>query len=241
MKVEIIETAKAKTKRPVIIEGFPGIGMIGTISASYLAQKLDAKLVGYIASPRFPPISAIHDYKPVSPARVYASEKHDVIILFSEFVIPADAVYHLAEAIHGYAKKKKARAVYSLAGIASPTPGGKIRGIASTPAIAELLKKNGVELIKEGATQGVSGLLIAECASEGFPAANLLSETNKAMDPAAAATLLEKLSQVTGIPADTRELRSEGKKIEYQMKGAMNKMQALHADYKKLESNPMYS
>jgi uncharacterized protein len=240
MKVEIKEFKKFKSKNPVIIQGFPGIGMIGTISAAYLSEKLNMKLVGGITSSQFPPISAIHDYKPVSPARVYASEEHDLIVLFSEFVIPANIVYHLTEEILRYAKAKKAKIIYSLAGIMSQAPTNKIHGIASDEKIAKLLKKNGVELIKEGATQGVSGLLIAECASKGFPAANILTETNAPMDPASAALLLDKLSEVIGLDIDTRELRKEGKEIEEKMKGSMARMQKLHDNYKQLESNPMY-
>ncbi|OIO27707.1 hypothetical protein COX86_02285 [Candidatus Micrarchaeota archaeon CG_4_10_14_0_2_um_filter_60_11] len=241
MKVEIKECCKFKTKNPVIIEGFPGIGMIGTLSAAYLSGKMDMKLVGYVASSHFPPISAIHDYKPVSPARIYASEKHDLIVLFSEFVIPAEVVYELTQTILDYAKAKKARAIYSLAGIATQQPPtAAIHGIASTPKMSELLKKNGIELIKEGATQGVSGLLIAECASESYPAANILAETQLPMDPKAAASLLEKLSEIIGVPIDTVELRKEGNQIESKMKDAMEKIQALHQDYKRMETNPMY-
>jgi len=240
MKVEVKECCKFKVKNPVLIEGFPGIGMVGTISTVYLSEKLNMKLAGYVASSRFPPISAIHDYKPVSPARIYVSEKHNLMVLFSEFVIPADVVYHLTEAILEYAKKKKAKAVYSLAGIASQQPTSKLHGIASTPKMSELLKSHGIELIKEGATQGVSGLLIAECASESFPAANILAETQQAMDPKSAATLLDKLSEIIGVPIDTEPLRKEGDQIESKMKEAIEKMRALHNDYKKMEANPMY-
>jgi len=86
----------------------------------------------------------------------------------------------------------------------------------------------------------VSGLLIAECASKGFPAANILTETNAPMDPASAALLLDKLSEVIGLDIDTRELRKEGKEIEVKMKGSIERMQKLHENYKQLESNPMY-
>jgi len=240
-KVTIKETKSVETTNPILIQGFPGMGMIGTISSAYLAEKLGMELVGEIESDYFPPISAIHDYKPVSPARIYASEKHDLIVLFSEFVIPAEVVYELTQTILDYAKAKKARAIYSLAGIATQQPPtAAIHGIASTPKMSELLKKNGIELIKEGATQGVSGLLIAECASESYPAANILAETQLPMDPKAAASLLEKLSEIIGVPIDTVELRKEGNQIESKMKDAMEKIQALHQDYKRMETNPMY-
>lgn len=240
MKVEIKETQAVKLRNPTLIEGFPGIGMIGTISSAYLSYKLGMRLVGYMASSQFPPISAIHDYKPVSPARIYASEKHDLLVLFSEFVIPANIVYPLSQEIIKFAKKKKVKTIYSLAGIAAPKPTDKIHGIPSTDAVAELLKKNGIELIKEGATQGVSGVLIAECASEKVPAANVLAETRQPLDPRASARLLDKMNDLAGLNVDTKDLVKEAEKVEENMRDAIQKMHALHSDYKKMESNPMY-
>jgi uncharacterized protein len=239
-RVEIKEMEKPKLKNPTIIEGFPGIGMVGTISASYLAEKLGMKLIGFLASTHFPPIAAIHDYKPVSPARIYASEKYDLIILFSEFVIPAEVVFPLAEKIIDYAKEKKAKAIYSLAGMASDTPTDKIYGIASTEKIGALLKEKGVELIKEGATQGVSGVLIAECASEKFPAANIMIQTSSPLDPKGSVKLLNKLSELIGVKIDTTSLESEGEKIEEKMKQALEKMRAMHTNYEELQKSPMY-
>lgn len=241
MNVEIRQVAPLKLKNPVIIEGFPGIGMIGTISASYLAEKLDMKLVGFFASSHFPPIAAIHDYKPVSPARIYASEKLNLIVLFSEFVIPSNIVFALSQAIIQFAKKNKAKMIYSLAGVASPAPDEKVYGIASTNEVGEQLKKAGVELIREGATQGVSGVLIAECASENFPAANLMVQTAQPLDPRSSARLLDKIEPVIGIKFDTADLVSQAEKIEGRIKEAMEKMKALHQNYEEMQQNPMYA
>lgn len=238
--VEIREIDSFKLKSPVIIEGFPGIGMLGTISASYLAEKLEMKLVGYFASSHFPPIAAIHNFKPVSPARIYASEKHNLLVLFSEFVIPANIVFSLSQTILEYAKKNKACMIYSLAGVASPAPDAKIYGIASTPQIGEKLKKAGVELISEGATQGVSGVLIAECASEKFPAANLMAQTSQPLDPRSAARLLDKLSEVVGMKFETKDLVLQAEKVEDRIRDAMDKMKAMHQSYSQMQENPMY-
>ncbi|MBI5036475.1 proteasome assembly chaperone family protein [Candidatus Micrarchaeota archaeon] len=240
MLVEIREFEKVKLNKPVVIEGFPGVGMVGTISASYLAEKLKMKMIGSICSSHFPPISAIHDARPVYPARIYASEEYDLIVLFAEFVIPASIVFSLSNAILDYAKKKNASAIYSLAGIATPQPEEKYYGIASTPKVADILAKNGVELIKEGATQGVSGVLIAECAARKFPAANLMVQTAAPLDPKASARLLDKLASLLKFKVDTVELTKQGEKVEEKMKEAMEKMQSLHADYQKMETNPMY-
>ncbi|MDP3742022.1 MAG: PAC2 family protein, partial [Candidatus Micrarchaeota archaeon] len=116
MTLELKLVDKPKLKNPVVIEGFPGVGMIGTIAASFLAEKLQMKLIGYFSSPHFPPIAAIHDYVPVSPVRIYCSEEEDLIIVFSELVIPAQLVVPLSEKIIELAEKYNAKAIYSFAG-----------------------------------------------------------------------------------------------------------------------------
>ncbi len=239
-RVEFREIEKSSLKNPLVIEGFPGMGMIGTISAAYLAEKLGMRLVATINSESFPPVASIHNGIPVSPARVYVSEKLDLIVLFSEFVIPSDVVYPLAQAIVDYAQKKNARAIYSLAGIVTPNIPTPFFAIGSTADMTTQLKAGGFEVIREGATQGVSGVLVAECALRKFPAANVMVQTNQPMDPRAAARLLEKLSKMVNVPIDTTSLTNEAAAIEAKMKASLVKMSDAHKDYKKFESNTMY-
>ncbi len=241
MLVEIREVEKVRLKNPVVVEGFPGIGMIGTISASFLADKLKMRQVGYIQSSHFPPIAAIHDYTPMSPARIYASSEHNLIVLFSEFMIPAEVVYALSQKIIKYANDKNASEIYSLAGIAAPAPDNKVYGICSTKKMADKLKKFDVELVREGATQGVSGLLIAECASEGINAANLLVQTDMPMAPQRAALLLNKLKGIIGLDVDVKQLAAEGKAIQEKIAESMSKIKAMHSDYNEMQNNPAYS
>jgi uncharacterized protein len=240
MRVEFKEVARAKLKSPAIIEGFPGVGMLGTIGATYLAEALDMKLMGYFTSCKFPPIASIHNYSPSFPARIYASEKHNAIVLFSEFVIPADAVYLLTQEILKLARGYKASAIISLAGIGVEKPDTQIYGIASTPELSKRLEDAGIKLIKEGATQGVSGLLIAECAAEGFPAANLMAQTSQPLDPLAAARLLDTAAKVAKIQIDTSKLRTEGNQIQDKLRKSIDKIKTLHDSYNQMQDNPMY-
>ncbi len=236
MTLELKIVDKPKLKNPVVIEGFPGVGMIGTIAASFLAEKLQMKLIGYFSSPHFPPIAAIHDYVPVSPVRIYCSEEEDLIIVFSELVIPAQLVVPLSEKIIELAEKYNAKAIYSFAGIATPQPDGKMYAIASTKKLVEEMKKQNFELVKEGATQGVSGVLIAECAAAKFPAVNFMAQTASPLDPRAAAKLLDKVMPFIGVKVDTKPLVAEGEKVEIKLKDAMDKMKQMHTDYSKMQS-----
>ena len=66
MAIEFHITAKPKLRKPVLVEGFPGLGLVGTISASYLIEKLKMEPLGYITGDQFPPLAAVHNRRPRS-------------------------------------------------------------------------------------------------------------------------------------------------------------------------------
>ena len=39
---------RSRPKRPTVIQGFPGIGMVGAIAAEFLVQHLKTKMIGKI-------------------------------------------------------------------------------------------------------------------------------------------------------------------------------------------------
>jgi predicted ATP-grasp superfamily ATP-dependent carboligase len=83
-------------------------------------------------------------------------------------------------------------------------------------------------------------VLIAECAAEKFPAANLMAQTSAPLDPAASARLLAKAAEIAGFQVDTSTLQAEGNKIEGKLKDAMEKMKNMHEAYNQMQDNPMY-
>ncbi len=242
MTVRIKEISKFDLKEPTLIEGFPGVGLVGTISASYIVEKLKMEPLGYIISEKFPPIAAVHNYIPLHPARIYKSKKHNLVVLFSEFTIPMGVIHHLTSEIIEWSTEHKVSSIFSLGGISIEAEQKEVFGIASTAELAKKLESSGIKRIKEGATTGVSGVLLAECATRGFPAASLLAEAKPDfMDPLAAAMVLDKLKLLMDLDLDTTELVNESKTIESKIKGIMENAKVAHDHYKKVEGlGPMY-
>src|SRR5271157_5864752 len=111
---KIIEVVPVKLKNPVLIEGFPGVGMVGTIAAMHIVKELNMDLVGYIDSDRFPPFCTIHDGEPLPAARIYQSKKHNLIVILSEFVVPLNAVNELTNEILKWGDSRGVRMIFSL-------------------------------------------------------------------------------------------------------------------------------
>jgi len=157
-------------------------------------------------------------------------------------VIPLNTIYPLSQEIYTWAKAHKVRQIISLGGINQKGEQDNVYGIASLPELSQLLERKGIELIKEGATTGVSGILLADCATRNFPAISLLAEAHaEYMDPRGAAMVLEALSRVTSIKVDTTALEKQGKLIEDKMKQLMEQAKGAHEDYQKTSKlGPMY-
>ena len=242
MTVKIFETSKFDLDKPLLIEGFPGLGLVGTIAATYLVDKLRMEQLGHITSERFPPIAAIHNNIPLHPARIYKSKKHNIIVLFSEFIIPLNSVYQLSEAILDWAMEKGVRKIISLGGIVVRGEQDEVFGIATSEELVKELNAKGIKTIKEGATTGVNGVLLAECSSRGFPAISLLAEAKlNYMDPKGAALVIEALKKITGLDIDTTALLEESAELEKKMTEIIEKAKKAHEHYREVESlGPMY-
>ena len=72
-----------KPQNPVIIEGFPGFGLIGTITTEFLVEHLDCEKIGSFWFEDLPATIAIHTEKVVDPIGIYYSKKHNLVIIHS--------------------------------------------------------------------------------------------------------------------------------------------------------------
>ncbi len=78
------------------IEGFPGAGLVGPMTISYIIDKLQMKYIGYLESDQFPPLVSIHKNQPMPPIRVYATDKGKIITVFAEFAIGMEMISELS-------------------------------------------------------------------------------------------------------------------------------------------------
>lgn len=237
---KIIEIAPIKLQNPILIEGFPGVGMVGTVAVMHLIKEWDMELVGYIDSEAFPPLCTVHNETPLPAARIYQSKKYNVLVLFSEFVIPMSAVAGVANEIVLWGEDKKLSAIISLGGVGMETQKDTVFGIASTEGLKEDLREIGVTIVKEGVTTGVTGLILANASVRKFPAAAILaSNRGMSINLIGAANVLDKLSQLLHIKIDTEKLKKEGEEIEEKLKKLIKESKEAKKTYEQIQS-PMY-
>ena len=220
MEIKIKLVKNLKLKNPILIQGFAGAGLVGTVSALYLVEKLKMDFVGYVHSDKFPPISAIHKGKPYFPARLYASKKHNLIILFSEFIIPTQFVYPLAFEIYNFAKKYKVKKIIALGSIVKKEEIDykTVYAVASTSALINELEKQNIHVIREGVTTGISSILLSLGAIENFEVISLLPiSSDSAVDLMACLNILLTLKNYLNIDLDLQDLEKDAAKMKEEM------------------------
>ena len=117
MEIEYKKLSPLNVKDATVVIGFPTSGLVGSIAASYLTSKLGMKMVGFYSSDKLPPITAIHDYKPMPPIRVYASPKKNLVVVLSEIIVPVSISNEMAEHIAKLSEDVKAPMVIALGGM----------------------------------------------------------------------------------------------------------------------------
>ncbi len=214
-----------KLKKPIIVIGFPGTGLVGSVAASQIVESLQMPIAGYFSSPDFAPLAAIHNYKPLPAARIHFSEKHNLIVIISEMTIPVGASAAVAERVFEFATSVSATSVISLGGIALKENSGEVYVISSDPqSTKDITAKKFAKPIKEGATTGVVGILLTKGALEKFPITAILSEASEEyLDPRAAASAIRTFGKITGIDVSTVSLEKEAQDVAKTIKEAVIK------------------
>ena len=212
MDIEYKKLLPLNVKDATVVIGFPTSGLVGSIAASYLTSKLGMKMVGFYSSDKLPPITAIHDYKPMPPIRVYAAPKRNLVVVLSEIIVPVSISNEMAEHIAKLAEDVKAPMVVALGGMGMHEEPDAVYAVCTDERLLnELTKRKLVKKVKEGATTGVVGMLLFPKLLK-MPALALLGESDtERADPEAAVRVLKILSKLLDIKVDTRELEKEAR------------------------------
>ena len=238
--IKIYELKRTDVKGATVIDGFPSVGLVSSITANYLINTLKLKQIGIMDSVYFPTVSLIRDGIPQNPVRIYASEKmgdsetsHDQIVVFiSEFQPPPNLVKPIASAMLDWAEDQKCKMVVSPEGLVidredagTPPPNDEnnaieIYGVASTTEATTILKNSGVTEFTEGVITGVAGVLLNEGRRRDFNVATILAEAHPDYpDARAAARTIETIDKVLlHFELDAKPLYDEAERIESQLK-----------------------
>ena len=224
-------TLKKKPRNATIIEGFPGLGLVGTIAIEYLLDHLQAEPIGEIRIQESPPMIAVHKGKVIEPLGIFYNKKYNLIILHALTPVKGKE-WDLAKAIHDLGKLVGAKEIISLEGVGAPP------SIAKRPDTYFLsnkkgLEKTGIKPLEEGIIMGVTGALLLGKKSN---VSAIFAETHSALpDSRAAAKVVEVLDKYLGLKVDYAPLLKKAQAFESKLKGILKKGSSVAKQQKRKE------
>ena len=228
--IKIHEISKQKLKGAVLINGFPSVGLVGTIVGNFLINTLKLEQIGIIDSPRFPAISVVKDGEPHNPMRLYAGEQicndgscNQVVVCVSEFTPPAEMTKDLVEALVDWAGKNGCTKIISAEGFNSgPKEEGEsneIYGITSTAGARGWIEEAKVKPFTYGTVGGITGALLNEGKLRSMNILGLLAEVSEdSPDARAAAGVIKAIDELLlAIELDIEPLLKEAESLEQEV------------------------
>lgn len=220
----IKELTKVDLNRPILIEGLPGLGLVGKIAMRYLVKQLKAEKFAYLYSPHFPYFVLVSKKGNVRLLRgtfyfwKAKNGKNDLIIFTGDSQAQTiEGQYEISDRILDMAGKHKVKTIITIGGYRTETK-EKPKVIAAATN-SELLKnalQAGAIVSQVGSPiVGTAGLILGMAHFKGVDALCLLGETRGYLpDPKAAKSILEILQALLGFDIDLAGLDEEITKAE---------------------------
>ncbi|UCH89514.1 MAG: proteasome assembly chaperone family protein [Thermoplasmata archaeon] len=192
-EIDVRRLKEMSLENGTIMAAFPTVHIISAIAAGFLIDTLKLDQICALDSNDFPPISMIYAKKPKFPARVYASEEHNIALFVSEFSPKPKVCRPLGRLILTWAKEQNCKKIISLEGL--PTDKKidgepKVVGIGSTDSARKELEEHGIEQIELGMTVGVTAVLLNEGRWEDINVISLIGESQRDIPDARVAASL---------------------------------------------------
>jgi uncharacterized protein len=109
--------AKKKLRSPILIAGFPGAGLVGSISTSYMINKLNMSQIACVDSEFIIPGVIYAQGKLRHPFRLYSNEEGDVCIIVCEAPIIVHGMHSVLDTVMKWAVDKNVKEVIVMDGI----------------------------------------------------------------------------------------------------------------------------
>jgi|TARA_B100000315_G_scaffold254156_1_gene294579 uncharacterized protein len=214
-----------KPKNCILIEGFPGFGLVGTIASEFLLEHLKFEQIGKIIFDEMPATIAIHDGKVVEPLGIFYNKKYNLVLLHA-ITASSGMEWKLSEMVVDLAKQLNAKEIICLEGVGSSeeTTTSRVFFYSNNEKNKNKFKKIKVEPLKEGIIIGVTGAVLLR--AEKIPVSCIFAETHTNLpDSKAAAKVIEVLDKYLGLRVDYKPLIAQAEKFENKLKGLLTEGQ----------------
>jgi uncharacterized protein len=211
---------KAKNNTPkkangkTLLLGFPGNGLIGTFTISYLISYMQMKMIGDISYPDMPPTVFVENGEIISPIRIY--KKDDIYAIISDVPIYPELANDFVSSIAEFCVKNKIGKVIVPSGVDTQSLDAKeiiTYGLGTDPSLDKIMYENDIPKFIAGSIIGIDATVIMIFKNYGIPVLMLYTSCHPFFpDPQASISAITSLAKVLKIQVDTTEIQ---KRIDY--------------------------
>ena len=215
----IKEFAQIEPNNPILIEGLPGLGLVGKIALRYMIKQLKAKKIAYLYSPHFPYFVLVNKKGNVRLLRgafyYYKNPNgpNDLILFTGDSQSQTiEGQYEIADRMLDFSEKYKVKTIATIGGYRmEPKEKPKVFIAATSQEILDKALQAGATLSTSGSPiVGTAGLILGLAKFKKISAICLLGETRGYLpDPLAAKSVLEVLKSTFNFDLDLAGLNEE--------------------------------
>jgi uncharacterized protein len=211
-----------KPKGVTILEGFPGIGLVGTITTEYLVEHLQTEQIGSIIVDNVAAMIAVHDNKVVEPISLHYNKKYNLVLIHA--ISAGDGVgWKLADTIMDLAKQLQAKEIVCVEGVGSTQASISSNTFYFSTDAKKKKALSSITPLEEGIIVGVTGALMVRAKNGNIPITALFAETHsKLPDSKAAAAAIGALDTYLKLNVDPKPLLKQAEEFEKKLKSVMS-------------------
>jgi uncharacterized protein len=220
---------------PMLVEGLPGIGLVGKIAADHLVSTLDMTYYGYLRCDGLPQVATYRGESSVlrPPVRLYADEPNDLLVLQSDVPVSPENADDFAGCLTGWLAEEDVTPLL-ISGLPTEKDDEppELYGVATGEGEG-LLDEAGIVPPREGGVvSGPTGALLYEAGVTDLGSVGLIAEASPQFpDPEAARVVLEHgVGPLTGVDVDTDELVDQAEEIRDARERLAERMRQAEAD-----------
>ncbi len=220
----IKEFAEVEPKNPILIEGLPGLGLVGKIAIRYLIKQSKAQKFAHLYSPHFPYFVLVNKKGSVRLLRgsfyywKNAEVKNDLLLFTGDSQSQTiEGQYEIADRMLDFAQKHHVQTIVTIGGYRVETSEKpKVFVAATSPELLSGATKAGAVISESGSPiVGTAGLILGLARFKKIEAICLLGETRGYLpDPMSARSVLEILKTMFGFELNLAGLDSDIVKAE---------------------------
>jgi uncharacterized protein len=220
----IRERSNIQINSPILIEGLPGLGLVGKIAIRYLVKQMKAQKFAFLYSPHFPYFVLVNKKGNVRLLRgafyyVKSPEGQSDVILFTgdSQSQTIEGQYDIAEKMLTFAKKHNVQTIVTIGGYRMEAQGKpKVVVAGTSQRIIEKALQAGAIVSPNGSPiVGTAGLILGLAPFKKIDAMCLLGETRGYLpDPLSARSVIEVIKNMFGLNVDLAGIDEEVGKAE---------------------------